>query len=233
MMTFEIYFLLFILYSFFGWFMEVVCKSVQYKRFMNRGFLIGPYCPIYGLGALLILFLLHGFSDHIGLLFMMAMLICSVLEYFTSYIMEKIFRARWWDYSQKKFNINGRICLSTMIPFGILGCVIVYFVHPFLFQFIDSLPNIMIHILTIVLFILFLTDLLISFHFIYNIRNISVKVVRDNTEEITRKVKHILIKKSSLYRRLVNAYPTFKIAVKQKKEMIKQKLEQDVRIKRS
>lgn len=233
-MKIELYFLLFILYSFSGWLMEVVCKSFQYRRFMNRGFLIGPYCPIYGLGSLLIIFLLQGFSDNIVILFLMSILICSSLEYFTSYIMEKIFRARWWDYSQKRLNINGRICFSTTIPFGILGCVIVSYVHPFFLQFITSLPHLFIHVFTFLLLVLFLIDLSVSFHFIYKIRDIKVRGVRDNTEEITKRVKRILIKKSSLYyRHMVNAYPNFKIAVKQKKDIIKQKLEQDIHIKKS
>lgn len=233
-MKIELYFLLFILYSFLGWLMEVVCKSFQYKRFMNRGFLIGPYCPIYGLGSLLIIFLLQGFSRHIVILFLMSILICSSLEYFTSYIMEKIFRARWWDYSQKRLHINGRICFSTTIPFGILGCVIVYYINPFFLQVITSLPNVFIHVITFLLLVLFLVDLSVSFHFIYKIRDIKVRGGRDNTEEITKRVKRILIKKSGVYyRRMVNAYPNFKIAVKQKKDMIKQKLEQDIRIKKS
>ena len=134
MEQFATYFLLFIGYSFLGWLLEVTCKLIQYKRFINRGFLIGPVCPIYGYGVMGILFLIgEGATDVLGV-FLKSILICSILEYFTSYFMEKLFKARWWDYSQKKFNINGRICLETMLPFGILGTFIYYILNPLLIK---------------------------------------------------------------------------------------------------
>ena len=122
--TIELYFLLFITYSVIGWTMEVVGKLIELKRFVNRGFLIGPCCSIYGFGGILITLLLQYFTANPVVLFFMAILVCGVLEYLTSYFMEKLFNARWWDYSQRKYNINGRVCLNTIIPFGILGCLI-------------------------------------------------------------------------------------------------------------
>ena len=133
-------FLLFITYSFIGWCMEVGCKLVELKKFINRGFLIGPYCPIYGWGCILIIILLNKYTNDPLVLFIMAIVICSILEYFTSYFMEKLFKARWWDYSRRKFNINGRICLETMIPFGLLGCLIMYFVNPFFVSIYSKIP---------------------------------------------------------------------------------------------
>ena len=115
----KVYFLLFIIYAVIGWCMEVICKLIQYKKFVDRGFLIGPYCPIYGVGALLITFFLNKYVQDPVVLFVMAVVVCGILEYLTSYFMEKIYHARWWDYSSKKFNINGRICLSNLIAFGI------------------------------------------------------------------------------------------------------------------
>ena len=109
MKTICYYFLLFMTYSILGWILEVSCKLVEKKKFVNRGFLIGPYCPIYGWGALIMTLLLNNYLNNIFTLFIMNILICSVLEYFTSYILEVIFKARWWDYSNKKFNINGPI----------------------------------------------------------------------------------------------------------------------------
>ena len=126
------YFLLFVIYSVIGWIMEVIYTLVIDKKFTNRGFLVGPYCPIYGVGAVLIIILLSGYKERPIGLFVLAIVICSILEYFTSYIMEKLFKARWWDYSNRKFNINGRICLETMVPFGVIACLIVYIVNPFL-----------------------------------------------------------------------------------------------------
>ena len=115
------YFLYFLIIAICGWMMEVTLQLIQKHKFADRGFLIGPYCPIYGCGALLITLCLTGLKEHPVGLFSTAILVCGVLEYATSYIMEKLFHARWWDYSDCKFNINGRVCIETIIPFGILG----------------------------------------------------------------------------------------------------------------
>ena len=137
----RMYFLLFMIYAILGWLMEVTCKLIQYKRFINRGFLIGPYCPIYGYGALLITILLHKYTNDPIVLFIMAIVVCGTLEYLTSYFMEKIYKARWWDYSQKKFNINGRVCLGTIVPFGLLGLLIMYVLNPFFLGKIGKLSE--------------------------------------------------------------------------------------------
>ena len=102
----ETYYLLFMIYAILGWCMEVIAKFFQYHRFINRGFLIGPYCPIYGWGALAITILLKKYVYDPIVLFVMGVVVCSILEYLTSYFMEKIYHSRWWDYSQRKFNIN-------------------------------------------------------------------------------------------------------------------------------
>ncbi len=91
----KVYFLLFIIYAVIGWCMEVICKLIQYKKFVDRGFLIGPYCPIYGVGALLITFFLNKYVQDPVVLFVMAVVVCGILEYLTSYFMEKIYHARW------------------------------------------------------------------------------------------------------------------------------------------
>ena len=145
--TIELYFLLFFTYSVLGWIMEVTKTLIDKKKFVNRGFLIGPYCPIYGFGALLITFLLKKYTADPIALFIMAIVVCGILEYLTSYFMEKIFHARWWDYSQKKYNINGRVCLDTIIPFGLLGMFIMYVSNPFLIEKLESLPEIALNIL--------------------------------------------------------------------------------------
>lgn len=223
--TIEIYFLLFISYAFLGWCMEVTCKFIQYKKFINRGFLIGPYCPIYGWGALAITILLKRYMEDPLVLFVMSTLICSIIEYLTSYFMEKKYHARWWDYSNKKFNINGRICLETLIPFGILGVAIMYGTNPILFKLYNQIPQLVINILTVILFIGFIVDNIISSNIISSINVEGNKLIKDNTEEITEKIKQVLKQKSWLHRRLINAYPGLKnIKVKIKK--VEQKIDE-------
>lgn len=206
----EIYFLLFITYAFFGWLMEVICKLIQEKRFINRGFLIGPYCPIYGWGALAITILLNKYLDDPIALFFMSVIICSIIEYLTSYILEKKYNARWWDYSNKKYNINGRICLETLIPFGLLGMFISYFTNPIFFSFYESFSPILLHIVSGLLLLIFVTDNIVSSKIVGAIKSEGLKALKDNTEEITQFVKQKLKEKSILHRRLINAFPNMK-----------------------
>ena len=227
----RVYFLLFLTYSIAGWCMEVIGKLIEKKKFINRGFLIGPYCPIYGTGAILITLLLKKYTPDPFALFVMAILVCGTLEYLTSYFMEKIYHARWWDYSSKKFNINGRICLSNLIAFGILGMFIMYISNPFLMGQLEKLTPLSLNIIFWIILVIFLADNIVS-----GIINNSIKITTkqlgekmDNTEEITKKVREILQKKSALHRRLINAYPTLeavKIKIKEKKEEIKNHVEE-------
>ena len=113
-------FYIFILYSILGWFMEVVIVSSKKRKITARGFLIGPWCPIYGFGALFITLLLRKYYNDPVALFVMSFLMGTILEYVTSYLMEKLFHARWWDYSNHKFQINGRVSLTTSLGFGAL-----------------------------------------------------------------------------------------------------------------
>ena len=233
-----IYFLVFLFYSFCGWLLEVVGKLIEKKRFINRGFLIGPYCPIYGFGALAITFLLKKYTDDALTLFIMAILVCGTLEYFTSYFMEKLFKARWWDYSQKRFNINGRVCLDTIIVFGLLGLFVMYVSNPFILNILNGIPNSLIMVLSIILFIIFVTDNILSFNIISSVRSTTTNLYKelDNTEEITKKVKEILLSKSILHKRLIHAYPTLEsikskikmntIKIKENTEKLKNNLNQ-------
>lgn len=118
------------IYSFLGWCCECIYCSVGNGKLINRGFLYGPFCPIYGFGALAIIYFLQFVPQHVTYIFLGGMVITSTLEYITSWAMEKIFRTSWWDYSEKRFNLNGRICLLNSTLFGILCLVLSYDLHP-------------------------------------------------------------------------------------------------------
>ena len=214
--------------------MEVTLGLITNKKFVNRGFLIGPYCPIYGYGAILITFLLKKYVDDMLTLFIMAILVCGVLEYATSYFMEKIFKARWWDYSKNRFNINGRVCLETIIPFGLLGLLIMYVTNPFFLGKLQQLPKTWLNILFWMILTLFIIDNIVSTVVISYIKK-ALKFMGkdlDNTEELTKKIREVLREKSILHRRLANAYPKLeavKLKIKQKKEEIKQQVEEQKR----
>ena len=199
-------FLLFLIYSFLGWIMEMVVCYFATKKWVDRGFLIGPICPIYGSGCLLIILLLNKYLGDPLVLFVMAMLICSLLEYFTSYIMEKLFKARWWDYSHKKYNINGRICLDNILAFGILGLLMMFVINPFVVKMLGYISTNILNIVSLVLFIVFVVDLVVSLKIISGFKNVAKSIHKDSTEEITKKVKEILSKRGKLYKRLVSAF---------------------------
>ena len=205
--TFLEYFLFFMFYSFLGWGMEVLLTLCRNKKFVDRGFLLGPYCPIYGCGVLLIIFLLRKYTDNILVLFILAMVICMALEYLTSFLMELIFKARWWDYSDKKYNINGRICLEYAIFFGFGGTLIMYIVHPFILGIIGKLSNVWLLIIGIIVLVLFLMDNVISLVAMSKINRFEFKKYKDSTEDINDMVREYLMKHSILTKRLVKAFP--------------------------
>ena len=111
--------------------MEVCVTFPKYKKFVNRGFMLGPYCPIYGYSSIIMILYLNHYKDNPLTVFLLAVVVCSFIEYMVSYVMEKIFKARWWDYSNRKFNINGRVCLNNAFFFGVLGTFLVYYANPF------------------------------------------------------------------------------------------------------
>ena len=197
--------------------MEVIVCSFHEKKLVNRGFLIGPYCPIYGVCSILMILLLNKYLNDPIALFVMATLICSIIEYLTSYLMEKLFHVRWWDYTHMKFNINGRICLSNSILFGALGLLLMYIINPFLKTSILLIPNIVIYVISTVLFIIFSVDVCVSFNVINKFKLTVDNVKKDYTEEISKKVRETLYKKSLLIKRLANAFPNIHIINKNKK----------------
>lgn len=222
------YFLLFLIYSFIGWLIEVIGKLIEKHKFINRGFLIGPICPIYGHGCILMILTLSRYKDNPLTLFIYAIFICSLLEYFTSYFMEKIFKARWWDYSTKRFNLNGRICAETMIPFGILGTLVICVINP-IFEYLLNLFNFeTIKITAVVLFIIYIIDYTISLIIMFGFKGTLKTVEKDGTEEITKKVKKILINKNVLYKRLVEAFPNF-MNPKERLLLIKARVEKELK----
>ena len=222
-----VYFALFMIYSVAGWICEELLQIIQNKKIADRGFLIGPYCPIYGCGVILITICLTPFENHPVGLFILTMVLCGVLEYATSFIMEKAFNARWWDYSNMRFNINGRICLETLVPFGIAGLLIIYVFNPFLISMIGLMGENVLNITSIAILVIFVADVIVSSKIIYNFKKtnkeVSQQESKDSTEIISEKVREILRNKSFLNRRLIEAFPDFTTILKEKGEKLKRK----------
>lgn len=202
--------LLFFIYSFLGWCLEIVLKYIQLHRFVNRGFFVGPICPIYGSGAVLITLAIGGLSRYeyaYGTTFMLSLLICGTIEYFTSLIMEKALHARWWDYHSKPMNLNGRIWIGGLALFGLAGVAITHFINPFLGGIFETIPLNIREILAGILIVLFIIDYILM-HFMLRLIKIGVESSKsDNTEEIKKEVYFLLSNRSILYKRFANAYP--------------------------
>lgn len=132
-------FIWFILYSILGWIYETLFCSIKQLEWDNRGMLIGPYCPIYGVGAVLDVLLCSSLPNARAV-FIACMLGSAVLEYVTSYATERMFHAVWWDYSRLPFNLHGRICLSCSLGFGVAGLIVLYGIHPYMVRLTTPLP---------------------------------------------------------------------------------------------
>lgn len=132
-------FLWLMLYGFIGWVYESTLCSVKERKWINRGMLRGPICPIYGFGALAIIFSLRNVMHNPMALFFSSMVVTCTLEYVTSYVLEKIFHTKWWDYSYMKFQINGRVCLAGALVFASLSMLLMYLVHPYILAHLEQL----------------------------------------------------------------------------------------------
>lgn len=159
--TLEHYFLWFLFYSFVGWMYESILVSCQQHRLVNRGFLNGPLCPIYGTGAILGVAILGNVRNPI-IIFLISMVGATILEYTTSWVMEQLFHARWWDYSNFRFNLQGRVCLLGALIFGLGGVGVVLGSQPYVERVTDMIPLPMLHTLVTVLALITIIDLAVT-----------------------------------------------------------------------
>lgn len=202
--------LLFFSYAFIGWCIEVTLKYLQFHRFINRGFLTGPWLPIYGSGAALITVVTSGLSpleSSVGTTFVVSFLLCGFLEYMTSYVLERRFHARWWDYSQKPMNLHGRVWIGNLLLFGLGGVLIVEWMNPLLLRLFEQMSFALREILALTLSTVFAADYGMS-HFVLKLVKRSVESSEaDNTEAISKEVRLLLSNRSVFHRRFAEAYP--------------------------
>ena len=202
--------LLFFAYAFLGWCIEVTLKYFQFHRFINRGFLTGPWLPIYGSGASLITVVIKGLAPlefSVGTTFIVSFFLCGFLEYMTSYVLEKRFHARWWDYSQKPMNLHGRVWIGNLILFGLGGVVIVDLINPLLLRLSEHMSFPLREIMALSLSAVFVADYVMS-HFVLKLVKTSVeRSEADDTEAISKEVRLLLSNRSIFHRRFAEAYP--------------------------
>lgn len=162
------YFVFFIIYSFIGWIYETCYCTINEKTWENRGFLYGPCIPLYGVGATVtqILFVDYPFGPLKNPSYLTIFIVCAIgsfiLEYSTSYMLEKQFHARWWDYSDLPFNINGRVCLIFTVCFGFAGIIVTQIVIPPILAFVSIIPPILVELLALVFMFIFGMDMALT-----------------------------------------------------------------------
>ena len=172
----------FFVYCFVGWCIESAIVSLDQKKPVNRGFLRGPVLPLYGFGAMTILFVCLPVRDNPVLVYLCGMLGTTILEYFTGWAMETILKTRYWDYSNAKFNIKGRICLMSSLFWGFLSMVLMYVLHSFTEKVILAMPDIYVIIFDCIICVLFAADTVYAFRTAIDVNTVLNKITEIRTE---------------------------------------------------
>ncbi len=215
------YFLMFFSYSVMGWFVECICCTIERKKItFDRGFLLGPYCPIYGYGAMYMYFFLSRYYHEPITLLIMAIVGTSAIEFATSYVMEKIFKARWWDYSEMKYNLDGRICLRNSFLFGILGVIFIYIINPIILYLFKAIPEMVLIGISSILFIIFTIDTIVSFSIMMKLKLNLQNIKKDSTSYIDKEVKKIISSNSFYLKKLFHAFPKVKLVIPKGEQII-------------
>lgn len=203
METILYFFTYFVLYSFAGWLLESISKTIAQKKLVNSGFLNGPICPIYGFGAIIMLLSLNFLKEKPLLLFIAAFVILSVWEYIVGIFLEKVFKTKYWDYSHLKFNFQGRICLKNSIYWGILGVIFICYVHPFIENYIRTLSIDLLLYINIIIGLTMMIDLIITSITTVNFESM-INKINDMSITIKEKVKELKELKDKNKQRIIN-----------------------------
>lgn len=213
---------LFYIYCFIGWIWESCFVSLKSRKWINRGFLKGPFLPIYGSGAIVVLFSTLTVKNNLILVFIIGMIAATILEYITGIMMERLFHVRYWDYSEKPFNINGHICLSSTLAWGFFSILLVRFVNPPIGNLIRYIPGEILEIGSYIITIFITIDAVQSFNEAMDLKNILIKFTERN-ESINNIKKRLEIVEAfvnedvkSIQEKLIK-----KVAIKQEKASLK------------
>lgn len=188
----DIYYMIlyFFVYGFLGWCAEVGFAAVKEHKFVNRGFLNGPICPIYGVGVTIVIAFLTPYKDNLILLYISSVILVTLLEGVTGWAMDKIFHNKWWDYSKQPFNIGGYVCLIFSLVWGIACVAIMDLVHPLIHQALTFIPHTLGIVLMAVLGIAIFADLYVtaSAIFKFNKRLASMEKIAGELHEISDQI---------------------------------------------
>jgi len=214
-------------YAILGYVCEVLYCSIGERRLVNRGFLHGPYLPVYGIGALVAYSVLHRFKTYPILVFLAGLVVCSIVEFFTGWILEKLFHAKLWDYSSRKVNIQGRVCLLNSVLFGLLSLAVIYILQPRFSIAVQQLPARLTGVSATVILVLISVDTtvsvqrMINFHTLLQkakelrldweerLERIGEQFVPSSTAYIEKELEHVRTQLRTAGRRILDAFPGF------------------------
>lgn len=174
--------LLFFFYCLCGWVWESCYVSAKQHHWVNRGFLHGPLLPIYGSGAIIILFVTLPVADNLWLVYILGLLAATALEYVVGAVMERLFKVRYWDYTKQPFNLHGYICLTSSIAWGFFSILLVRFVHPPIDRLLHKLPALLVNPLAGIITAAFLYDTVTSTRAAIDLREVLTKLTEENAE---------------------------------------------------
>ena len=244
--------ILFFSYCIAGWIFESCFVSAKQHKWVNRGFLNGPWLPIYGSGAIIVLFATLPVQNNLFLVWLLGMISATILEYVTGAVIEKIFKVRYWDYSSHRFQVKGYICLTSSVAWGFFAILLIKFIHPPFAKFLSDIPSMLIDPVSMVLVVLFTIDTVHSVREALDLRNVLTKLTEEN-EDLRKLAKRAEVistfaeddlkkfrNKTELNRILIETYVKEEIdtqiekynALKiNKKEKIQQRIENAINIK--
>lgn len=184
----------FLIYCFIGWCYESLYVSIRHKRWVNRGFMRGPLLPLYGSGAIVMLVVTIPFRDNLLLTYLAGCVGATALEYVTGVTMEALFKVRYWDYSTRRFNFQGHICLEATLAWGAFTIIMTRFIHTPIEAFVLGLPQAVVSVITVFVSVLAVADFSVSFKTALDIRDVLVKLeeVRDEMERMQKRMDVIL-----------------------------------------
>lgn len=219
--------LFFFIYSLIGWIWESCYVSLKKRRWVNRGFIHGPFLPIYGTGAIVVLLFTIRVRDNAFLIFLFGMIGATVLEYVTGACMERLFRMRYWDYSNKKYNVNGYICLTSSLGWGAFSVLLVMGIHVPVERAVLWLPQMAVDVAAVLLTVIFTADFTQSFNEAMDLKEIVVRLT-EKDERIRRLQKRVEVISAVAE----DDFQQYQTRVEEKKEELlkwKEQFEQEMR----
>jgi len=197
----------FFIYSFAGWCLEVVFTACRKKKLVNKGFLNGPMCPVYGLCAVSITVLFHDLKDSLFFLFLGSLVISTFIEFVTGHLLWVFFHQKWWDYSEHKFNADGYVCLDFSVFWGMFGMAVVLFLNPLLRPLISLIPELVSWVIILTITGLIVCDLIGTAVILLRLRKTPgrIEVINQNLEQVSSRLRDVIT--GPVERRMKKAYP--------------------------